>query len=104
MQDHDLLARGMVARSIEREQTMKIYMHEPDYFERTLVEKQRVCLSCGHYHVGEVGNHLCDIDCHGIGYIQSAEQWCRRWKKDRRWDEDCERVEKLAETVYKEVF
>lgn len=30
----------------------------------------------------------CAIDNHNIDYLQCFEHWCRRWKRERKWDGD----------------
>ena len=73
------------SRTVQKGEPVKIYTHEPDYFERTPAEKQRFCMTCYHYQpVEEKGrtNIICDVDGHYIGYIQASEQWCRRWKHE----------------------
>jgi hypothetical protein len=55
-------------------------------------EKKRVCCNCGNNTrvkdaEGMVTHCQCAIDGHLIGYTECFEGWCRRWKKDRKWDE-----------------
>lgn len=52
-------------------------------------ERKRVCCNCGNNErKGEIANIqcYCSIDGHRIGYIECFEHWCRRWKKDRKWE------------------
>ena len=54
-------------------------------------ERKRVCCNCGNNirikdDDGNVIRCECEIDGHWIGYIACFEHWCRRWKKDRKWD------------------
>ena len=54
-------------------------------------ERKRVCCNCGNNKRIEEPdgiNCYCSIDGHRIGYIECFEHWCRRWKKDRTWDND----------------
>lgn len=53
-------------------------------------ERSRVCCNCRHnIRTGEIGyiKCHCDIDGHYIGYVECFEGWCRRWAKDRTWEE-----------------
>ena len=55
-----------------------------------MADRKRVCCNCGNnIRTGENGNIVCHcaIDGHYIGYIECFDGWCRRWKKDRKWDE-----------------
>lgn len=75
---------------LNSKQVSVMILHEPEYFEKTPIEKQRVCCNCGNCdRVEEKGhtNTYCAIDGHYIGYIECFEGWCRRWRKDRKWDE-----------------
>ena len=38
--------------------------------------------------MGTYIENYCAIDGHLIGYIETFEGWCRRWKKDRKWEGD----------------
>lgn len=53
-------------------------------------DRSRVCCNCRHnIRTGDpahIENH-CDIDGHYIGYVECFEGWCRRWAKDRTWEE-----------------
>lgn len=47
----------------------------------------RRCANCGHRAIGkEDGVNYCDIDKHYIPYIDYDMYWCRRWKRNRKWD------------------
>lgn len=55
-------------------------------------ERKRVCCNCGNNirtpdekYPGVIHNH-CAIDGHRIGYIECFAHWCRRWKKDRKFE------------------
>lgn len=51
---------------------------------------ERKCVNCGHnIRKGPIGKTEChcDIDGHRISYIACFEHWCRRWKKDHKFDE-----------------
>ncbi len=52
-------------------------------------ERKRVCCNCGN-NIWKDEPHgrecYCAIDGHRIGYVECFEHWCRRWKKDRKWD------------------
>ena len=55
-------------------------------------ERKRVCCNCGNNIRirNDKDNFVrceCAIDGHYIGYIECFEHWCRRWKKDRKWDD-----------------
>ena len=55
-------------------------------------ERKRVCCNCGNnIHIISdtdiVVRCECAIDGHYIGYLECFEYWCRRWKRDRKWDE-----------------
>lgn len=65
---------------------MKIYAHEPSYFDRVQEEKQRICCNCRHdIRIEEKGhiNNYCEIDGHYIGYVACFEDWCRHWAKEK---------------------
>lgn len=53
-------------------------------------ERKRVCCNCGNnVRIKQENGHVkckCSIDGHYIGYIECFEHWCRRWKRDRKWD------------------
>lgn len=54
-------------------------------------ERKRVCCNCGNNirvkdEKGFVTHCECSIDGHYIGYVECFEHWCRRWKRDRKWD------------------
>lgn len=53
-------------------------------------DKRRVCCNCGNnIRKEEASGRIqcyCAIDGHRIGYVACFEHWCRRWKKDRKWD------------------
>ena len=52
-------------------------------------ENGKVCCSCGHNirtgEVPDIKSH-CDIDGHHIGYVECMTGWCKRWKRDRKWN------------------
>lgn len=55
-------------------------------------ERKRVCCNCGNnIRIRDDEDNFvrceCAIDRHYIGYLECFEHWCRRWKKDRKWDE-----------------
>lgn len=51
--------------------------------------RKRCCCNCGHNIRGKLNeDSTCEIDGHKIGYIQCFEGWCRRWCKDRKWEEE----------------
>lgn len=65
-------------------------LHEPEYFDRTPIEKQRVCCNCWNCERVEEKGHIntyCSITGQYITYVQCFEGWCRRWRKERKWDE-----------------
>lgn len=56
--------------------------------------KKRCCCNCGHdirvpkeNEPDMVAFNKCEIDGHRIGYVDCFEHWCRRWCKDRKFDE-----------------
>lgn len=54
-------------------------------------ERKRVCCNCGRNkrikeNDGNI-NCYCEIDNHRIGYLENFADWCRRWTKERKWDE-----------------
>ena len=56
-------------------------------------DKKRVCCNCGNNirikdEKGIVTHCECAVDGHYIGYVACFEHWCRRWKRDRKWDEE----------------
>lgn len=54
-------------------------------------ERKRVCCNCGNNERKEEAHGniecYCSVDGHRIGYIACFEHWCRKWKKNRKWDE-----------------
>ena len=54
-------------------------------------ERKRMCCNCENNIREEtasgIENH-CAIDGHYIGYVECFEHWCRRWKKDRKWEKE----------------
>ena len=54
-------------------------------------ERKRVCCNCGNnIRIPLEDGHVrceCAIDGHRIGYVQCFEHWCRRWKKERKWEQ-----------------
>ena len=47
----------------------------------------RRCVTCDHFAWDtETGSNYCDIDQHYISYMDYDICWCRRWKRDRKWD------------------
>ena len=56
-----------------------------------MADRKRVCCNCGNNNriedqYGRVTHCECAIDGHYIGYVACFEHWCRRWKRDRKWD------------------
>ena len=53
----------------------------------------RVCCSCGNCirmqssKLAECIETYCAIDGHYIGYVECFTHWCRRWKRERKWDD-----------------
>ena len=51
--------------------------------------RKRFCVNCGH-NIREATHYgiecRCEIDNHRIGYVECFEHWCRRWCKDRKWE------------------
>lgn len=57
------------------------------------MSRKRVCCNCGNNkripdESGMIIRNECSIDGHYIGYVECMEGWCRRWKKDRRWENE----------------
>ena len=61
---------------------MIVIAHEDDYFEKTPIEKQRVCCNCRNRKSSEVVSR-CMIDGHYIGYVNCFTNWCVHWAKDK---------------------
>lgn len=56
-----------------------------------MADKKRCCCNCGNcLRVPDpssgVSTNYCAIDMHYIGYLETFEDWCRRWKKDHAFD------------------
>ena len=54
-------------------------------------DRKRVCCNCGNNKRipdknGMIDHNECAIDGHCIGYVECMIGWCRRWRKDRKWD------------------
>lgn len=53
-------------------------------------ERKRACCNCGNNkRVTTESGHcdcFCSIDGHYIGYNECFEGWCRRWRKDRKFE------------------
>lgn len=60
---------------------MIVICHEDEYFEKTPVEKQRVCCNCRNRKRSETKDK-CMIDGHYIGYVQCFTNWCMHWATD----------------------
>ncbi len=59
--------------------------------DKYLRERKRVCCNCGRNIRKEKPHGIecyCELDGHYIGYLECFEHWCRRWKKDRKWDKE----------------
>lgn len=57
-----------------------------------MTERKRCCCNCGRCirvkdDNGMVKYNQCELDEHYIGYIETFEGWCPRWKRDRKDDE-----------------
>ena len=55
--------------------------------------RKRVCCNCARNirikdEKGMVTENRCEIDGHYIGYVECFEGWCKRWKKDRTFEEE----------------
>ena len=48
---------------------------------------KRRCINCGNREVNGI-HSTCKIDGSRIGYVDTWDRWCRRWKRDRKWDND----------------
>ena len=54
-------------------------------------ERKRVCCNCGNNIRKQYEHGIeceCAIDGHIIGYVECFSDWCRRWKKDRKWERE----------------
>lgn len=56
-----------------------------------MADRKRCCCNCGNDirvkdKNGFVTHCECAIDGHHIGYIETFEGWCRRWKKSHTFD------------------
>ena len=73
-----------VPRTIQgkRGRGMIVFVHENDYFERTPLEKQRVCCNCRNRKTSVIESK-CMIDGHYIGYVQCFTNWCLHWATDK---------------------
>ena len=74
---------------------MIVVCHKDDYFEKTPIEKQRVCCNCRNRvtledegtpitNIEKLAKELvskCMIDGHYIGYVQCFTNWCIHWAK-----------------------
>ena len=70
---------------------MIVVSHEDDYFERTPIEKQRLCCNCRNRRTSGVYEDKCMIDGHYIGYVQCFTNWCRHWATNKtRWESEVE--------------
>ena len=53
-------------------------------------QRKRVCCNCGNNkRIKQEDGHVrceCAIDGHYIGYVACFGDWCRRWKRNRKWD------------------
>lgn len=49
-----------------------------------LIDADALLAEYDRQHEGEPGKAR--IDDHYIGYLQCFEHWCRRWKRERKWD------------------
>lgn len=58
---------------------MLVFNHDEFYFEKTPIEKQRVCCNCRHRVPNASMADKCNIDGHRIGYLQCFSNWCRHW-------------------------
>lgn len=54
------------------------------------MSENRCCCNCGH-NIREWDGGYCHCHCEVhdkyMGYIEVMTGWCRRWKRDRKWDE-----------------
>ncbi len=58
------------------------------------MKEKRCCCNCGRNvrkNVDGLIKCYCEIDNHYIGYVECFEGWCRRWKKERKWEEGNEK-------------
>jgi hypothetical protein len=79
-------AQNMAIEALQREDIfLKSMETEDDYFERTPIEKQRVCCNCRNRRTSEIVSK-CMIDGHYIGYAQCFTNGCRHWASDElKW-------------------
>ena len=56
-----------------------------------MAERNRCCCNCRHnIRSGPIGQTVChcEIDHHYISYVANFEGWCRRWAKEKKWDNE----------------
>lgn len=58
---------------------VRVYHHEDWYFEKTPIEKHRICCNCRN----RTRKDTCNIDGHRIGYIECFECWCKHWAGEK---------------------
>jgi hypothetical protein len=86
LDDRDIPLLDMAIKALQREDIfLKSMETEDDYFERTPIEKQRVCCNCSNRRTSEIVSK-CMIDGHYIGYAQCFTNGCRHWASDElKW-------------------
>ena len=67
-----------------RNDKLKVYVADEE-------RDERCCGSCANREHVERGFSTCKIDGHCISYLGCAFCWCRRWKRDRSFDEHAKR-------------
>ena len=67
---------------------MKVFSHDEEYFNKTPIEKQRVCCNCLKR---DAKKDRCNEDNHYVGYVECFTQWCRHWATDKAlWESEVE--------------
>ena len=59
-----------------------------------MTDRKRCCCNCGHnIRSGPIGKIVChcEMDGHYISYVMAFDGWCRRWVRDRKWDNEKEK-------------
>lgn len=51
---------------------------------------KRKCINCGNREVYGAGS-ICKIDGSYIQYADTWDRWCRRWKRNGKWDNETEK-------------
>ena len=61
----------------------------------SIESRKRICCNCGHNIRTAEGRRIkchCEIDGHYIGYVECFSGWCKRWKRETKWDKTNDKV------------